>query len=52
MNNTVYEATSFTWTEIRCPIPPAEDGPDYFGNVDFAVSANNGADWHIYSGGF
>ena len=30
----------------------AEAGPDYFGNVDFAVSINNGADWHTFSGGF
>lgn len=52
LNNTVLKPKSFTWTEIRCPMPPAEEGPDFFGNVEFAVSANNGADWHVFSGGF
>lgn len=52
LNNTVIQPTSYTWTEIRCPIVAAEAGPDYFGNVDFAISVNNGADWHTFSGGF
>lgn len=52
LNGTIYPPVSFTWTEIRCPMPPAEDGPQFFGNVDLAVSANNGAEWHVFNGGF
>jgi len=49
-NGTVYEPVSVSWSEIRCPMPRAEY-EDYFGNVDFAVSAN-GNDWHEFEGGF
>jgi len=39
------------WNEIRCPMPPAQQGPDFFGNVDFAVAAN-GETWKFFDGGF
>jgi len=32
-------------------MPPAEGGDDYFGNVDFAVTAN-GITWNNFEGGF
>jgi len=32
-------------------MPRAEDGDDYFGNVDFAISPN-GHDWEEFSEGF
>jgi len=51
LNGTVYEPTSVKWTEIRCPMPPASQGPDSFGNVEFAVSAN-GENWRYSDGGF
>ena len=35
LNNTVYESLSYNWTHIRCPMPAALDGPDFFGNVPF-----------------
>jgi hypothetical protein len=40
LNDTIYEPVSVTGTEIRCPVVPALDGEDFFGNVDFAVSIN------------
>lgn len=46
------EPVSFTWTEIRCPYPAAQDGSKFFGNVDLAVSANAGSEWHVFKGGF
>ena len=51
LNGTVYEPTAVSWKEIRCPMPPAVDGPEYFGNVDFAVAAN-GETWKSFEGGF
>jgi hypothetical protein len=30
----------------------AQDGDDFFGNVDFSVSANGGSDWQLFPGGF
>jgi hypothetical protein len=36
-------------------MPPAVDGPNYFGNVNFKVSPNGGTrdeDWHTFNGGF
>lgn len=32
-------------------MPAAQSGPNFFGNVDFAISAN-GVDWKEYEGGF
>jgi hypothetical protein len=32
-------------------MPAAEEGESYFGNVDFAVSAN-GITWNTFEGGF
>lgn len=40
-----------TSTEIRCPMPAAEAGDSFFGNVDFAVTAN-GINWNNFEGGF
>ena len=51
LNGTVYEPISIKWNEIRCPMPPAEQGEDFFGNVEFAVAAN-GETWKIFEGGF
>jgi len=52
LNHVVYKRSKQSWNEIRCPVLPAAGGPAYFGNVDFAVSPNGGADWHIFGGGF
>lgn len=51
LNNTVYEPTSVSWRQIRCPMPKASSGEQYFGNVDLSVSPN-GNDWHNFLGGF
>lgn len=51
LNGTVYEPINVTWTEIRCPVVPAQGGDDYFGNVDLAVSIN-GVNWEYQDGGF
>ena len=51
LNRTAYEPLSVTPTEIRCPMPEAEAGDDFFGNVDFAVTAN-GINWNTFEGGF
>lgn len=51
LNGTIYEPVLITWKEIRCPLPPADDGEDFFGNVEFAVAAN-GATWKYFEGGF
>ena len=51
LNETVYEPLLVTWKEIRCPMPPAEAGDDFFGNVDFAIAAN-GVTWKYFEGGF
>ena len=52
LNGTVYEALSYNWTEIRCPMVAALEGDAFFGNVDFSVSANGGSEWHNFLGGF
>lgn len=51
LNHTVYEPISVTATEIRCPMPAAEGGDSFFGNVDLAVTAN-GITWNNFEGGF
>lgn len=51
LNHTSYEPVSVTATEIRCPMPAAEAGDSFFGNVDFAVTAN-GINWNNFEGGF
>jgi len=51
LNGTQYEPTSVNATEIRCPMPAAAGGDSYFGNVDFAVTAN-GITWNPFEGGF
>jgi hypothetical protein len=50
-NGTIYDPVSVTWSAITCPMPAAEAGASYYGNVDLAVTAN-GADWHEFTGGF
>ena len=44
LNKTQYDPILVSATEIRCPMPAAEGGDSYFGNVDLAVSAN-GITW-------
>lgn len=51
LNNTVYDPVSVTPTEIRCPMPGAIEGDDFFGNVPLSVTAN-GINWHEFDGGF
>lgn len=51
LNRTIYEPVSVTPTEIRCPMVAAQEGDDYFGNVDLAVTAN-GIKWDNFDGGF
>jgi len=51
LNHTQSEPVSVTTTEIRCPMPAAEAGDSFFGNVDFAVTAN-GITWNNFEGGF
>lgn len=31
INNTIYEPTSVSWKQIRCPMPRAQGGDQYFG---------------------
>ena len=35
INKTDYEPTSITWNQIRCPMPKAQAGSNFFGNVPF-----------------
>ena len=35
LNNTVYDATEVAWNYIKCPVPRAQQGDDFFGNVPF-----------------
>lgn len=51
LNGTESKPASVTPTEIRCSVPAAEDGPDYYGNVDFAITPN-GMSWYPFDGGF
>jgi hypothetical protein len=51
LNGTQLEPTFVNATEIRCPMPAAEAGDSFFGNVDFSVTAN-GITWQPFDGGF
>lgn len=51
LNKTESKPLSVTHDTIRCAVPAAESGPDYFGNVDFAISPN-GLSWYPFEGGF
>lgn len=51
LNNTEHNPLSVSATEIRCPMPPAEPGPTFFGNVEMAISPNGHA-WYPFDGGF
>lgn len=45
LNGTRWEPVFVNATQIRCPMPAAQEGDSYFGNVDFAVTAN-GISWN------
>lgn len=51
LDNVEYIPDHITWDEISCPVLPAKQGKDFFGNVPFEVSIN-GDDWHSFTGGF
>jgi hypothetical protein len=51
LNGTEHAPLAVSTTEIRCPMPAAEAGDSYFGNVDFAVTPNGHA-WYPFDGGF
>lgn len=51
LNNTIYQPTSVSWRQIRCPMPRAQGGDQFFGNVPLSV-APNGKDWNNFVGGF
>jgi len=51
LNGTEHAPDAVSATEIRCPMPAAEAGESYFGNVDFAVTPNGHA-WYPFEGGF
>jgi hypothetical protein len=51
LNGTTWDPVFVNATEIRCPMPAAEGGDSYFGNVDLAVTAN-GISWNPFEGGF
>lgn len=51
LNGTEHAPLAVSATEIRCPMPAAEAGDSYFGNVDFAVTPNGHA-WYPFDGGF
>jgi hypothetical protein len=51
LDGVIYNATSVTWDEIRCPMPKSNYGDTWFGNVPFSVSPNT-KDWHTFEGGF
>lgn len=51
LNDTIYEPVFVNSTQIRCPLPAAVGGDDYFGNVNLEVKAN-GRTWVPFEGGF
>jgi hypothetical protein len=51
LNKTKYDPIFVNSTQIRCAMQAAEDGESFFGNVDFAVTAN-GITWNNFEGGF
>ncbi len=51
LNHTVYPPTEVAWNYIKCPMPAAQGGPQFFGNVPLQV-APNGKDWNSFVGGF
>ena len=40
LNKVVTDPISVTWNQIRCPMLPHPAGPTFFGEVDFAITAN------------
>ena len=51
LDNQEYQPSHISWDEIYCPVLPAKQGKDFFGNVPFEVTIN-GDDWHQFTGGF
>lgn len=50
LDHSFYEPLEVTATQIKCPMVKAKQGPDFFGNVDFAVHI--GGLSHKFTGGF
>jgi hypothetical protein len=46
-----YKATEVKWDHIKCPIPRALKGAEFFGSVPLAVNIN-GFDYYEFPGGF
>ena len=51
LNDTISEPISVSWTEIRCALPKANEGDEFYGNVNLGVAAN-GQTWKYFEGGF
>lgn len=51
INGTNYQPTSISWSKVTCPMPAAQSGSDFFGNVPFKFTAN-GNDWKKFDAGF
>jgi hypothetical protein len=51
LDNQEYQPSNIEWDEIQCPVLPAKQGKDFFGNVPFELTVN-GDDWHQFTGGF
>jgi hypothetical protein len=50
-DGTRFRPVEVTWTTIKCKIPRAKHGDDFFGSVPLEVSIN-GVDYFIFDGGF
>jgi IPT/TIG domain len=50
LDKVFYEPLSVVNGQILCPMPRAKQGPQFFGNVDFAVIIDG--NWHKFTGGF
>jgi hypothetical protein len=50
LDKVLYEPLEVKYDVIKCPLVKAKQGPDYFGNVDFAVVIDG--NWHKFTGGF
>lgn len=50
-DKTSYKAVEVTWSYIKCKIPRAKYGDDFFGSVPLEVTIN-GIDSHPFTGGF
>ena len=50
-DQTRYKPLEVTWNAIKCKIPKAKNGDDFFGTVPLEVTIN-GIDWYRFDGGF